>query len=307
MPGPSSITPKITFDPGTSDSQVRRTVRRANFTAFAARLTRICFDLGAVRRDEDTRTGRLLDRHVARRGERPHDLCRDRDDLLGAHGPDVVGEAAGLQAGERDQILDDVGQDRGALLHAQEHPRLRGRRRLPVAEQQQVEVADDRLQRRAKLVAHPGQELDPCPAGLLGFLAPPLRDHGALRMLHRHDDQLRAALDHPQRPATRAPRAPKHHRDLADDVSVDPDQRDDLDRPESQRLRQPREDGPAPPGLAHYHAVALGQRHSERVDAGAMGADLLQFRRAQAMRHGRDDDTGALVVQQEHAHLRARH
>src|SRR5262245_13706607 len=93
----------------------------------------------------------------------------------GRHGRDLIRHVAGFESREGDQVVDHVHEDLLAVVDTGEEPRLLGRRRIGGTDAQQVYVTSDRLQRRAQLVAHAGEELDLRAPGLLAALARELR------------------------------------------------------------------------------------------------------------------------------------
>src|SRR5690606_24126389 len=150
----------------------------------------------------DTRLGRLRLDHRA-------DLVDERRDL---DGRDVIAHAPRLEPREVEQVVDDREQVLLTAPHAHQVLALVLCEGAAYAEKQQVDVPADRVERRAQLVRHRGEELalGPVrgfhlgePARVLDcaeLRAPPLRqvaghlgeaDQATVRITQRSDDHIR--------------------------------------------------------------------------------------------------------------------
>jgi len=196
-----------------------------------------------------------------------------------------------------------VDEDLLAVVDAGEHARLFGRERVATTDAQQVDVSRDRLQRRAQLVTHAREKLDLGASHLLGRLSRPLGLDGASRLLNRDHDEARAVLDQLEHLAARAARSAVHHHHLADDLVVEPDQRNDLERSEADRSRDFGEVLLAPRYVADDDPAPLGQRQTEGVLAQPVTAEQRRLRVGEALRRRGNDDSGDLIVEQQDRHI----
>ena len=113
---------------------------------------------------------------VARPGERPHELERVGKRLAGVHRTRGQVLGAGLQARDLQHLVDECEEVFAGLEDVLDAGSTLGSQRL---EGQELPEPDDRVQRRAQLVAHPGEELA---LGLVGPLGlPPRLALGGLR------------------------------------------------------------------------------------------------------------------------------
>jgi hypothetical protein len=109
---------------------------------------------------------RQRERDVLGAGGRPHDVERGLDDGVQVHGLDVEPHASGDDPGEIEQVLDEAGLGGGVAQDGIDRARPRGLVQLGAL--QQARPPEDRVERRAQLVRHRGQQLVLRPVQRLG-------------------------------------------------------------------------------------------------------------------------------------------
>ncbi len=171
---------------------------------------------------------------------------------------------------------------------------------------EQVDVAGDRLQRRPQLVTHAREELDLGAPRLLGAFPGSLGVGPSAGLADGDDDQPCALLDQFDHPLARRARLTEHHHQLADGLSVDGEQRNELDAPEAERAGERTERLVAFQCVAHDDATMLQQSDAEGVGAGRVCADQRNLIVVDAKRRGGDERPGRFVVKQQYGHVRAR-
>ena len=194
---------------------------------------------------------------MARR-QRRDDGVGDADRFGRRDGRDLIGHVPGLEARERDQIVDDVDEHLLAVVDAREEPCLFRRRLIGGPDAEQVDVAGDRLERRPQLVTHPREELD---LGAPRLLAPFAGSFGvgpSACLADGDDDETRALLDQSHHTLAGRARLAEHHHQLADGLSIEAEQRNELDAPEAERTGERAERLVAFQCVAHGDATVLG-------------------------------------------------
>jgi len=249
--------------------------RDAHHAALTAELHRVrreidedLFQLVAVGGHEQPGARRGFERDVVARRQRRDDGVGDADRLGRRHGRDLVGHVPGLEPRERDQIVDDVDEHLFAVVHAREEACLFRGRLIGGADAEQVDVPGDRLQRRPQLVTHPREELDLGAPRLLATFAGSFGVGPSPGLADGDDDETRALLDQSHHTLARRARLTEHHHQLADGLSVDGEQRNELDAPEAERAGEGTERVVAFQCVAHDDATMLQQSDAERVGAG---------------------------------------
>ncbi len=141
--------------------------------------------------EHDLREARRVAVHAAQRGQRrveahlhlrglgaPGEVAdRLHRELPRVDGLDVQPHAAGLHAGEVEQVADHRQQVRAGVANVADLQQVRGVQRAPRVHLQHRREAQDRVERRAQLVAHVGDELG---LGAVGVLGRDARRHGRL-------------------------------------------------------------------------------------------------------------------------------
>jgi hypothetical protein len=93
------------------------------------------------------------------------------------------------------------------------------------------------------------------------------------------DDETRALLDQSHHPLARRARLAEHHHQLADGLSIEAEQRNELDAAEPERAGERAERLVAIRCVAHDDATVLEQRGAEGVGAGSVSRSARSDRR----------------------------
>jgi len=219
------------------------------------------------------RAGIELERDVLLLRERHQHAFGHLDRRRGGDGPEPVRDVTGLQSAERDEIVDQVHEDPLADRDPVQHARLIVRERLRLAGLQQVHVSGDRLQRRAQLVAHPGDELHLGLRGPGDLRAGAFGSHLIVRVGEGRGEEARALARESGRLAAGAGSGAIEDREDAERLARRSKEGQDLGVPEAE-LACPRRPGVAVlPDVAHPHEPMLGERLGERSVTVALGPE----------------------------------